>query len=551
MTLGTSSASQKIAFSGEIVAGDVWSLDVGGTSVTYTAKIGDTVDEVARSLQNQVSSLSGYASEVDDQTLVISSGSSFVLSLDLQPAGSMARVDQLLSIDADAGVFALSEGTDATDPLAYDLDADALRESLESLPAVGENNVAVLPGSQPGQWQISFLNGITPTLTSQSDAIDIDNASGQTIAQHAGLVRYQLAPATASILKNVENAQGGEGDDLLIGSAGDNVFKFDKEWGHDIVIGLGGEDVLDFSALAPLRTNAVESGNKTTVGDLTYEVVSDSLVVAYVRNGSTIEHSVIAYGNFGDPELPATPGSVFAEKTEGYFQKKLFLPQVVADGPGPAVVGATLTVGDAVDSAIVTQAIAAWQAVLPAQTHLLNGLSSLNFEIVDFASDAQFAADPNKYVQLGRTGLDVNNQIVVYIDNDAAGYGWHTNSGTAPASNTMDLLTVVAHELGHVLGLTDVNTAGSVMNMTLTASSRHTPAASDATAVMTVDKNQLSHGLDTFSDWAANIGDRISDYFSNAGQLPFTDETVGGLLGLDTVADQIKNQIVAQVDALE
>ena len=394
-------------------------------------------------LQTQIASLAGYASEVEDQTLTISSASSFTLTSDLQPAGSMARVNQILTIDADAGVFVLGDGSESTDPLAYNVDADTLRQALEGLSTVGENNVAVVAGSPAGQWQIAFLNGVTPTLTSQADTIDIKNASGQTIAQHAGLVRYQLAPATASILKNIENAQGGAGNDLLIGNAGDNVFKFDKEWGHDIVIGLGGDDVLDFSALSPSRTNAVESGDKTIVGDLTYEVLSDSMVVAYVRKGSTIEHSVIAYGNFDDPELPATPGSVFAEKAEGFFQEKLFLPQVVADGPGPSVVGTTLAVDDALVGTIATQAINAWQAVLPAQTHLLNGLSSLNFEVVDFASDAQFAADPDKYVQLGRTSLDGNNQIVVYLDNDAAGYGWHTNTATNPAASTMDLLTVI------------------------------------------------------------------------------------------------------------
>jgi hypothetical protein len=45
----------------------------------------------------------------------------------------------------------------------------------------------------------------------------------------------------------------------------------------------------------------------------------------------------------------------------------------------------------------------------------------------------------------------VGNTIL--IDGSAAGWGWWTDVNAAPAANRMDLLTVVAHEFGHVLGL--------------------------------------------------------------------------------------------------
>jgi hypothetical protein len=43
----------------------------------------------------------------------------------------------------------------------------------------------------------------------------------------------------------------------------------------------------------------------------------------------------------------------------------------------------------------------------------------------------------------------------VFIDANAAGYGWSLGSQVAP--NKVDLLTVVEHELGHVLGLPDID----------------------------------------------------------------------------------------------
>jgi hypothetical protein len=76
----------------------------------------------------------------------------------------------------------------------------------------------------------------------------------------------------------------------------------------------------------------------------------------------------------------------------------------------------------------------------------------------------------------------------IIIDTDAAGYGWFIDltpgddseflsdggvltASAAPAAGHMDLLTVMAHELGHAAGLSD-NTGPSVMSETLAAGDR-------------------------------------------------------------------------------
>jgi hypothetical protein len=99
-------------------------------------------------------------------------------------------------------------------------------------------------------------------------------------------------------------------------------------------------------------------------------------------------------------------------------------------------------------------AISRWQSagLSEAQTDWLNRAS---FSIADLHGDV--------------LGLAFADRIV--IDVNAAGYGWFiddtplldeefegsTSLAGAPASH-MDLLTVVSHELGHLLGLDDLDT---------------------------------------------------------------------------------------------
>ena len=64
------------------------------------------------------------------------------------------------------------------------------------------------------------------------------------------------------------------------------------------------------------------------------------------------------------------------------------------------------------------------------------------------------------------------NQIT--IDATADGWGWNTDTSTV-AAGKMDLLTVVEHELGHELGLSDVDPAthpGDLMAATLPTGTR-------------------------------------------------------------------------------
>jgi Ca2+-binding RTX toxin-like protein len=80
----------------------------------------------------------------------------------------------------------------------------------------------------------------------------------------------------------------------------------------------------------------------------------------------------------------------------------------------------------------------------------------------------------------------------IYLDADAAGWGWHLDPMSAVPADRIDLLTVLLHELGHVLGLDHADTGlmSAVLvpglrihDVTGSAASGTSPATADAAVV--------------------------------------------------------------------
>jgi hypothetical protein len=136
--------------------------------------------------------------------------------------------------------------------------------------------------------------------------------------------------------------------------------------------------------------------------------------------------------------------------------------------------------------ALLPAAIAAWQAA---------GLDAADVRELEGVS-----------VQVGNLGtsiLGLEAANTITINQTAAGFNWYVNANSghgpssrltgpggeavaapgSPAAGEVDLLTVLEHELGHVIGLSDNSEAGDLMDITLGLGVRRSPTAADLSTI--------------------------------------------------------------------
>lgn len=135
------------------------------------------------------------------------------------------------------------------------------------------------------------------------------------------------------------------------------------------------------------------------------------------------------------------------------------------EASAPARNGSVGTLDESALRLLVAQALAAWRYEPGATGMQLADLEHLRFAVADLAD--------------GLLGQTIGH--TVYIDADAAGYGW---KGTG-ASGAVDPLTVIVHEMGHVLGLDhdDASTFGFMSGRYLLAAAASTTASGASSPV--------------------------------------------------------------------
>ncbi|HEY7308917.1 MAG TPA: Calx-beta domain-containing protein [Gemmataceae bacterium] len=168
-------------------------------------------------------------------------------------------------------------------------------------------------------------------------------------------------------------------------------------------------------------------------------------------------------------------------------------PLVAADGAAPTGGEGSppLTMGAL--QPLIQEAAARWQSagLTPQQAALLRGV------------DVQIA-------NLGGATLGMVSGNTILIDDNAAGWRWFvdptprddsefTTPGDQGEQGKIDLLTVLTHEMGHLLGLEHSTTSGDVMNATLSSGVRLMPTAGDLPG-STLARFSPSHGDDVLKE---------------------------------------------------
>jgi hypothetical protein len=241
----------------------------------------------------------------------------------------------------------------------------------------------------------------------------------------------------------------------------------------DIVGAWDPRDVYTFSLNSARVITAAISGH---FDDVTVELWTDTNQNGVFDSGERIarvtdghccavrDFSLVESLGPGTYHLVIRPESVFGSSA---YTLMLTTAQPLSGlGTTGATTAAPWLEADQLDAA-VDAAIALWRQA---------GVDERRFEQVDY-----------RIANLSGNYLGLAADHVVWIDADAAGQGWHVSGGETRAKfgdqQGFDLVSVVAHELGHVLGLPDLDSGGpSVMSGVLERGTRRVPRVDDVFA---------------------------------------------------------------------
>jgi hypothetical protein len=246
----------------------------------------------------------------------------------------------------------------------------------------------------------------------------------------------------------------------------------------------------------PEMTAAVLGGTTLTISYSVPSAIANSTyplsVEFFLADAAGREGQVYLGG-----ESYAAPGADSVALTVSGLSPGQFIVATATDADGNTsefsasiVIAAALLAAEVLDGAsqvaaldaaeltpLVGQAIAAWEAA-GLDAARLAMLQSLSFELADLPGRYLAWATPDRIV----------------VDSDAAGYGWHVASDGRSVSeefeisdlkSQMDLLTAVMHEMGHVLGLADLEDADDdLMADILQPGRRRLPTADDIDRVL-------------------------------------------------------------------
>jgi hypothetical protein len=258
-----------------------------------------------------------------------------------------------------------------------------------------------------------------------------------------------------------------------------------------------GEASIDLTSSGiDLHSQDVFQVNLTYDGTTLTETITDETMVSHptFTHSYTVDIPSFVGGNVGYVGFSGGTGGLTTVAdvqtwTYQFVEPKPGQPQLAAGGPATAGGAPALTA--AALAPVAQEAVAFW-AASGLSTAQVAELNAVRYQIETLGD--------------GVLGLTVLGSSLVSLDATAAGYGWFVDPAAgdavfnsaasgqelqaAPGSvayGRMDLLTVVEHELGHVLGLGDLDpqaTPHDLLTQTLAPGIRRLPSVADAEAVI-------------------------------------------------------------------
>jgi hypothetical protein len=212
-----------------------------------------------------------------------------------------------------------------------------------------------------------------------------------------------------------------------------------------------------FRLLGDTNGDGVVTGPYSTAGTDAYTVYH-----AEGQSGSFLNADVNGDGAVNSKDLAETVAAKGDAVGAGPVPGQYPAFQLLAGVAGP---GGTVAITQTEVQALLPAAIAAWEAA---------GLDAANARRLERVTI--------KVGNLGANILAIEAADVITIDQTAAGDDWFVESGR-PSADRVDLLTVLEHELGHVLGLSDNEQPGDILDTTLGQGERRSPTRADVAAV--------------------------------------------------------------------
>jgi hypothetical protein len=366
------------------------------------------------------------------------------------------------------------------------------------------NNIQILklPIAFTYTYQQDFSDGVAHNFTPQVGTWTVANSlyNGAPDSSGAAITTRPLAVAPSSYLEYSATVNTGSTAGLIFDYYNPTNFKFaaivagsnQVILGHRTAAGWFTDSVATttitagttYALLIGMKGQTVGVGlNGSSVFNFTYnELLTDGGLGFLSRGGTSSFGSLLIQGD--DPAY-----------SSGGFNEK------VPTAPSGPVAGVTPLTPDEL-APIVAAAVRRWSASQAFPATAVERLADVQFQIVALPDSA-----------LGR---EIGG-TTVEISPTAAGYGWfidttpldnsefplRSDGGTSlstnagPAAGRIDLLTVVTHELGHALGLDDLDSSanpGNVMDDMLLPGIRRLPVISDALAEEVMGQHALTSG---------------------------------------------------------